>query len=178
MFFSKIFKEIWSQGWLTFWQVSLIMHMYDKWTNHSEYQVLENMFLKLIQNSLISVFFHNVDLKNMYPIQWNKLKYSFFVNRHIVAMHRPFCVDLQETTFATLRSFLEHYCHSFGTESPPAPFKAHRCDINKFSLSWMCMLLIELLCQISQGWIWYVRIVNRTSVLDFTGLNMVCAHSK
>ncbi|PVD19395.1 hypothetical protein C0Q70_19883 [Pomacea canaliculata] len=43
-------------------------------------------------------------------------------DRHVIAWHRPFCVDLQEATFAKLCSFLERYCDGFDAPSPPPPF--------------------------------------------------------
>ncbi|XP_076465936.1 putative E3 ubiquitin-protein ligase HERC1 isoform X3 [Babylonia areolata] len=43
-------------------------------------------------------------------------------DRHVIAWHRPFCVDLQEPTFASLCSFLERYCDGFDAVDPPPPF--------------------------------------------------------
>ncbi|KAK7116135.1 hypothetical protein V1264_001871 [Littorina saxatilis] len=43
-------------------------------------------------------------------------------DRHVIAWQRPFCVDLQEATFATLCSFLERYCDGFDAPEPPPPF--------------------------------------------------------
>ncbi|KAL8615071.1 hypothetical protein ACOMHN_013605 [Nucella lapillus] len=43
-------------------------------------------------------------------------------DRHVIAWHRPFCVDLQEATFASLCSFLERYCDGFDALDPPPPF--------------------------------------------------------
>ncbi|XP_073689209.1 probable E3 ubiquitin-protein ligase HERC1, partial [Garra rufa] len=43
-------------------------------------------------------------------------------DRQLVAWHRPFCVDLEESTFTYLRSFLERYCDSISGDTPPAPF--------------------------------------------------------
>lgn len=51
------------------------------------------------------------------------VRYDF---RQVVAWHRPFCVDLQEGTFALLRSFLEGYCQGFDSPNPPPPFPTAR----------------------------------------------------
>lgn len=44
----------------------------------------------------------------------------------MVAWHRSFCVDLEESTFAYLRNFLESYCDGIGNDVPPAPFLTKR----------------------------------------------------
>ncbi|XP_035829751.1 probable E3 ubiquitin-protein ligase HERC1 isoform X3 [Aplysia californica] len=46
-------------------------------------------------------------------------------DRQVIAWHRPFCVDLQEATFAVLNTFLERYCDGFDAEEPPLPFASH-----------------------------------------------------
>uniref|UniRef100_A0A3Q2W7X5 HECT-type E3 ubiquitin transferase n=1 Tax=Haplochromis burtoni TaxID=8153 RepID=A0A3Q2W7X5_HAPBU len=43
-------------------------------------------------------------------------------DRQVVAWHRPYCVDLEESTFSHLRSFLERYCEGINSEVPPLPF--------------------------------------------------------
>ncbi|KAJ8286644.1 hypothetical protein GJAV_G00041500 [Gymnothorax javanicus] len=43
-------------------------------------------------------------------------------DRQLVAWHRPFCVDLEESTFAFLRCFLERYCLGISSDAPSAPF--------------------------------------------------------
>uniref|UniRef100_A0AAZ3RI90 HECT-type E3 ubiquitin transferase n=1 Tax=Oncorhynchus tshawytscha TaxID=74940 RepID=A0AAZ3RI90_ONCTS len=43
-------------------------------------------------------------------------------DRQVVAWHRPYCVDLEESTFSHLRSFLERYCDGINSEVPPLPF--------------------------------------------------------
>lgn len=47
-------------------------------------------------------------------------------SRQLVAWHRPFCVDLEESTFTYLRNFLESYCDGIGNDTPPAPFLSKR----------------------------------------------------
>lgn len=49
-----------------------------------------------------------------------------FFSRQLVAWHRPFCVDLEESTFTYLRNFLESYCDGIGNDTPPAPFLSKR----------------------------------------------------
>ncbi|XP_053720543.1 probable E3 ubiquitin-protein ligase HERC1 isoform X1 [Synchiropus splendidus] len=47
-------------------------------------------------------------------------------DRQVVAWHRPYCVDLEESTFSHLRSFLECYCDGINSEAPPPPFPSSR----------------------------------------------------
>ncbi|KAJ7986812.1 hypothetical protein DPEC_G00332260 [Dallia pectoralis] len=62
-------------------------------------------------------------------------------DRQLVAWHRPFCVDLEESTFTYLRSFLERYCDRIGEEIPPAPFPSKR-EHHQFIL--LCMKLLSI----------------------------------
>ncbi|XP_034565879.1 probable E3 ubiquitin-protein ligase HERC1 isoform X2 [Notolabrus celidotus] len=62
-------------------------------------------------------------------------------DRQLVAWHRPFCVDLEESTFAYLRNFLESYCDGIGNDTPPAPFLSKR-DHHQFLL--LCMKLLSI----------------------------------
>ncbi|KAG8440199.1 hypothetical protein GDO86_006116 [Hymenochirus boettgeri] len=47
-------------------------------------------------------------------------------DRQVVAWHRPYCVDLEESTFFHLRSFLERYCEKINSDVPPQPFPSSR----------------------------------------------------
>uniref|UniRef100_A0A8C4TJ25 HECT-type E3 ubiquitin transferase n=1 Tax=Erpetoichthys calabaricus TaxID=27687 RepID=A0A8C4TJ25_ERPCA len=47
-------------------------------------------------------------------------------DRQVVAWHRPYCVDLEESTFSHLRSFLERYCDGINNDVPPLPFPSSR----------------------------------------------------
>ncbi|CAF90789.1 unnamed protein product [Tetraodon nigroviridis] len=47
-------------------------------------------------------------------------------DRQVVAWHRPYCVDLEESTFSHLRSFLERYCDGINSDVPPLPFPSSR----------------------------------------------------
>ncbi|XP_063305478.1 probable E3 ubiquitin-protein ligase HERC1 isoform X3 [Pelobates fuscus] len=47
-------------------------------------------------------------------------------DRQVVAWHRPYCVDLEESTFFHLRSFLERYCEKINSDVPPLPFPSSR----------------------------------------------------
>ncbi len=49
-----------------------------------------------------------------------------YVYRQVVAWHRPYCVDLEESTFSHLRSFLERYCDGINNEIPPLPFPSSK----------------------------------------------------
>lgn len=51
-------------------------------------------------------------------------------SRQVVAWHRPYCVDLEESTFSHLRSFLERYCDKINSEIPPLPFPSSRYVVN------------------------------------------------
>ncbi|KAJ8338960.1 hypothetical protein SKAU_G00357460 [Synaphobranchus kaupii] len=62
-------------------------------------------------------------------------------DRQLVAWHRPFCVDLEESTFAYLRSFLERYCDGINGDTPPAPFPSKR-EHHQFVL--LCMKLLSI----------------------------------
>ncbi|KAM9306994.1 putative E3 ubiquitin-protein ligase HERC1 [Pholidichthys leucotaenia] len=62
-------------------------------------------------------------------------------DRQLVAWHRPFCVDLEESTFAYLRNFLESYCDGISDDTPPAPFLSKR-DHHHFLL--LCMKLLSI----------------------------------
>ncbi|XP_029941533.1 probable E3 ubiquitin-protein ligase HERC1 [Salarias fasciatus] len=62
-------------------------------------------------------------------------------DRQLVAWHRPFCVDLEESTFTYLRNFLETYCDGISNDTPPAPFLSKR-DHHHFLL--LCMKLLSI----------------------------------
>ncbi|KAK7896525.1 hypothetical protein WMY93_021850 [Mugilogobius chulae] len=62
-------------------------------------------------------------------------------DRQLVAWHRPFCVDLEESTFVYLRNFLENYCNGIESDTPPAPFLS-KGDHHQFLL--MCMKLLSV----------------------------------
>ncbi|KAM3600471.1 uncharacterized protein V6R79_024041 [Siganus canaliculatus] len=62
-------------------------------------------------------------------------------DRQLVAWHRPFCVDLEESTFTYLRNFLESYCDGIVSDMPPAPFLSKR-DHHQFLL--LCMKLLSI----------------------------------
>lgn len=62
-------------------------------------------------------------------------------DRQLVAWHRPFCVDLEESTFVYLRNFLENYCDGIENDTPPAPFMSKR-DHHQFLL--LCMKLLSV----------------------------------
>ncbi|XP_030650140.1 probable E3 ubiquitin-protein ligase HERC1 isoform X2 [Chanos chanos] len=61
-------------------------------------------------------------------------------DRQVVAWHRPYCVDLEESTFSHLRSFLERYCDGINSEIPPLPFPSSREHHNFLKL---CLRLLS-----------------------------------
>uniref|UniRef100_A0A8C7YP15 HECT-type E3 ubiquitin transferase n=1 Tax=Oryzias sinensis TaxID=183150 RepID=A0A8C7YP15_9TELE len=62
-------------------------------------------------------------------------------DRQLVAWHRPFCVDLEESTFTYLRNFLESYCDGIRNDTPPPPFVSKR-DHHHFLM--LCMKLLSI----------------------------------
>lgn len=52
-------------------------------------------------------------------------------SRQLVAWHRPFCVDLEESTFTYLCNFLKCYCDGLENDTPPTPFTSKRCVIQR-----------------------------------------------
>ncbi|XP_067667414.1 probable E3 ubiquitin-protein ligase HERC1 [Haliotis asinina] len=71
-----------------------------------------------------------------HSIAWTALP----LDRHVIAWHRPFCIDLQEHTFMLLRTFLERYCDGFDSVEPPAPFPSKE-EHHHFVL--MCLKLLS-----------------------------------
>ncbi|MGH0120210.1 UNVERIFIED_CONTAM: hypothetical protein FKN15_006371 [Acipenser sinensis] len=61
-------------------------------------------------------------------------------DRQVVAWHRPYCVDLEESTFSHLRSFLERYCDGINSDIPPLPFPSSREHHNFLKL---CLKLLS-----------------------------------
>ncbi|XP_030044055.1 putative E3 ubiquitin-protein ligase HERC1 [Microcaecilia unicolor] len=61
-------------------------------------------------------------------------------DRQVVAWHRPYCVDLEESTFSHLRSFLERYCDKINSDVPPPPFPSSREHHNFLKL---CLKLLS-----------------------------------
>nr|XP_022329995.1 probable E3 ubiquitin-protein ligase HERC1 isoform X2 [Crassostrea virginica] len=71
---------------------------------------------------LEGVKIHQVSAGTSHSVAWTAVP----TDRPVVVWQKPFCVDLQEATFATIRTFLENFCCSFDEENPPAPFHSHR----------------------------------------------------
>ncbi|TUG88269.1 putative E3 ubiquitin-protein ligase HERC1 [Bagarius yarrelli] len=61
-------------------------------------------------------------------------------DRQVVAWHRPYCVDLEESTFAHLRFFLERYCEGINNKVPPLPFPSSKEHHNFLKL---CLKLLS-----------------------------------
>lgn len=85
-------------------------------------------------------------------------------SRQLVAWHRPFCVDLEESTFTYLRNFLESYCDGIESDAPPAPFLSKRYEANTPSV---LIILYNLL--------WDHIIVSVSSVQNGLQNNVLCA---
>ncbi|XP_076880016.1 putative E3 ubiquitin-protein ligase HERC1 isoform X2 [Brachyhypopomus gauderio] len=61
-------------------------------------------------------------------------------DRQVVAWHRPYCVDLEESTFSHLRCFLERYCDGINSDEPPLPFPSSKEHHNFLKL---CLRLLS-----------------------------------
>ena len=66
-----------------------------------------------------------------------------------MAWHRPYCVDLEESTFSHLRSFLERYCDGINSEVPPLPFPSSRSVCSDISAGGLKQLQLVVYLQIS-----------------------------
>ncbi|XP_063108505.1 probable E3 ubiquitin-protein ligase HERC1 [Cavia porcellus] len=60
-------------------------------------------------------------------------------DRQVVAWHRPYCVDLEESTISHLRSFLERYCDKINSEILPC-LSHHQGNISFLKL---CLKLLS-----------------------------------
>ncbi|KAI8481810.1 putative E3 ubiquitin-protein ligase herc1, partial [Branchiostoma belcheri] len=85
---------------------------------------------------LDGVTVHQISAGTSHSLAWTALP----TDRQVVAWHRPFCVDLQESTFTHLRMFLERYCDGFDSPNPPPPFPTSK-EHHHFVL-----LCLKLLC--------------------------------
>lgn len=78
-----------------------------------------------------------------------------------MAWHRPFCVDLEESTFTYLRNFLESYCDGIENETPPAPFLSKRYVVKWTQLFW------KWLCFIISVWTYGIVLQNHPQNIFF-----------
>ncbi|XP_043542936.1 probable E3 ubiquitin-protein ligase HERC1 isoform X3 [Chiloscyllium plagiosum] len=69
-------------------------------------------------------------------------------DRQLVAWHRPFCVDLEESTFSYLRTFLDRYCDGINNEVPPQPFFSQREHHN---FVYLCLKLLSTHLSLAQA---------------------------
>nr|KAG5688183.1 hypothetical protein BaRGS_021374 [Batillaria attramentaria] len=76
---------------------------------------------------LEGVMVQQISAGTSHSVAWTALP----SDRHVIAWHRPFCVDLQEATFAMLCSFLERYCDGFDVADPPPPFTSRHEVLGK-----------------------------------------------
>nr|XP_023417698.1 probable E3 ubiquitin-protein ligase HERC1 [Cavia porcellus] len=66
-------------------------------------------------SGLDSIAIQQISAGNSHSLAWTALPRD----RQVVAWHRPYCVDLEESTFSHLCSFLERYCDKINREIPP-----------------------------------------------------------
>ncbi|XP_041057144.1 probable E3 ubiquitin-protein ligase HERC1 isoform X1 [Carcharodon carcharias] len=69
-------------------------------------------------------------------------------DRQLVAWHRPFCVDLVESTFSYLRTFLDRYCDGINSEVPPQPFFSQR---EHHHFVFLCLKLLSTHLSLAQA---------------------------
>ncbi|GAB1606906.1 hypothetical protein Ahia01_000973300, partial [Argonauta hians] len=76
---------------------------------------------------------HQISAGTSHSIAWTALP----TDRNVIAWNRPFCVDLQESTFLLLHTFLEHYCDDVNGSAPPLPFntKQDHCHFIQLCLN-------------------------------------------
>ncbi|KAK3097022.1 hypothetical protein FSP39_005665 [Pinctada imbricata] len=67
---------------------------------------------------LEGVSIHQISAGTSHSVAWTTLP----SDRNLIVWQRPFCIDLQESTFAILHSFMENFCTGFEADSPPIPF--------------------------------------------------------
>uniref|UniRef100_A0A0L8HTX3 HECT-type E3 ubiquitin transferase n=1 Tax=Octopus bimaculoides TaxID=37653 RepID=A0A0L8HTX3_OCTBM len=82
---------------------------------------------------LDGVSIHQISAGTSHSIAWTALP----TDRNVIAWNRPFCVDLQESTFLLLHTFLEHYCDDVNGSAPPLPFntKQDHCHFIQLCLN-------------------------------------------
>uniref|UniRef100_A0A8C4Q7E9 HECT and RLD domain containing E3 ubiquitin protein ligase family member 1 n=1 Tax=Eptatretus burgeri TaxID=7764 RepID=A0A8C4Q7E9_EPTBU len=85
---------------------------------------------------LDGVAIQQISAGTSHSLSWTALP----TDRQVVAWHRPFCVDLEESTFCHIRSFLEHYYDRINSDTPPAPFPTSR-EHHHFVL--LCLKLLS-----------------------------------
>ncbi|XP_067888501.1 probable E3 ubiquitin-protein ligase HERC1 isoform X5 [Heterodontus francisci] len=69
-------------------------------------------------------------------------------DRQLVAWHRPFCVDLEESTFSYLRTFLDRYCDGINSEVPAQPFFSQR---EHHHFVFLCLKLLSTHLSLAQA---------------------------
>ncbi|ELU01327.1 hypothetical protein CAPTEDRAFT_215878, partial [Capitella teleta] len=89
---------------------------------------------------LDGVLVHQISAGTSHSLAWTAVPRD----RQVVSWHRPFCVDLQESTFSLLRSFLERYCDGFDSDQPVSPFPSKE-EQEHFVLLCLRLLITHLL---------------------------------
>ncbi|XP_072108525.1 probable E3 ubiquitin-protein ligase HERC1 isoform X1 [Mobula birostris] len=69
-------------------------------------------------------------------------------DRQLVAWHRPYCVDLEESTFSYLQTFLDRYCDGINNEIPPQPFCSQR---EHHHFVFLCLKLLSTHLSLAQA---------------------------
>ncbi|ESP05641.1 hypothetical protein LOTGIDRAFT_181433 [Lottia gigantea] len=95
---------------------------------------------------LEGVSIQQISAGTSHSVAWTSLP----LDRTIVAWHRPFCVDLQESTFKYLQKFLERYCTGFNNSDTPAPFLSDQ-EHQKFVLLCFKILTSHLSLALAGG---------------------------
>ncbi|XP_063089371.1 probable E3 ubiquitin-protein ligase HERC1 [Cavia porcellus] len=107
-------------------------------------------------------------------------------DRQVVAWHRPYCVDLEESTFSHLRSFLERYCDKINSEIPPPafPFIKRMDGVTSFSFTprpdrWESLskgqrMQLDIILTSLQDHTHVASLLGYSSPSDATDLSAVC----
>ncbi|XP_069780317.1 probable E3 ubiquitin-protein ligase HERC1 isoform X3 [Narcine bancroftii] len=69
-------------------------------------------------------------------------------DRQLVAWHRPFCIDLEESTFSYFQTFLDRYCDGINNKVPPEPFLSQR---EHHHFVFLCLKLLSTHLSLAQA---------------------------
>ncbi|KAL0271708.1 UNVERIFIED_CONTAM: hypothetical protein PYX00_008714 [Menopon gallinae] len=78
---------------------------------------------------------HQISAGTSHSVVWT----TSTSDRQAAPWHRPFCVDLRESTFSLLRELLEKYTQKFDSDKAPQPFK---CAEEHHTFVTLCLKLL------------------------------------
>ncbi|XP_063233987.1 probable E3 ubiquitin-protein ligase HERC1 isoform X2 [Bacillus rossius redtenbacheri] len=94
---------------------------------------------------LAGAHINQVSAGTSHSVFWTALP----ADRQVVMWQRPFCVELQETTFAVMKQFLQKYCSAFQEQSAPPPPFPTPAEHHKFVL--LCLKLLSAHLSLAQS---------------------------